>query len=606
MEYIFRNTKIVVSMENKNFKFIKSLAKGQRNFSKFITFDIETRTINNVMIPYCICFYDGLNKYSFYLSDFNNSDEMITKALRSILTNKKYDNHIIFAHNFSKFDGIFILKCLVLLTKELNLKMSIVKRDSDFININVYSDSTGFSVNFRDSLLLLPSSLRKLAKSFGVSEKTIFPYNFVNNYEIDLNYVGNVPNFNYFDDLSIEKYNEYASKYKNNWNLKFETIKYCLQDCVTLYQVIKKFCNMIYKDLKVNLRFTPTTSSLALRTFRTTFPYSSENGIPIIVGDTFDFIKQSFTGGHVDVYNPYGTNVYHYDVNSLYPSVMNKYKMAVGNPSYFEASFDSNILTQKLTDNRPYGFFEVDIITSAELKYPIIQTRVNTNDGYRTVAPLGTWRDVLSSTEIYNAMDNFGYKFKVIRGYIFEETDIIFDKYVDYFNNIKSNTPKSNPMYLIAKLLMNGLFGKTGQDYRFNDNLIVNNDDLLKLIQDKNIEVISFTELTDDLNLVTIFNKQKYSNNMNILNSYNGCIAHASAIAAGARVEMSLAIKYLIENDYTIYYMDTDSLFVNKPLPEFMISNSQLGLFKLENIYKKAIFLAPKVYAGITTRPWRR
>ena len=344
----------------------------------------------------------------------------------------------------------------------------------------------------------------------------------------------------------------------------------------------------------------PTTSSLALRTFRTKFPYTKDNGIPIIVGEPFDFIKQSFTGGHVDVYTPHGFNLYHYDVNSLYPSVMKKYKMALGDAIYFESSFESNNLTNKLQENRPYGFFEVEITTPTDLKYPIIQTRVKTKDGYRTIAPLGTWRDVLSTIEIYNAMDNFGYKFKVLRGYVFDETDIIYDKYVDYFNNIKCNTPKSDPMYLTAKLLMNGLFGKTGQDYKFNDNIIVNNDDLLKLIQDKNIEVISFTELSNDSNLVTFFNKGKYSNNLNLLNSYNGCIAHASAITAGARTEMSLVIKYLMENNYIIYYMDTDSLIVNKPLPEHFVSNFELGLFKLENIYKEAVFLAPKVYAGIT------
>lgn len=58
MEYVYKDSQIVVKMEHKKFKYIKSLNKVKKNFTKFITFDIETRTIDNVMIPYCICFYD--------------------------------------------------------------------------------------------------------------------------------------------------------------------------------------------------------------------------------------------------------------------------------------------------------------------------------------------------------------------------------------------------------------------------------------------------------------------------------------------------------------------------------------------------------------------
>lgn len=152
--------------------------------------------------------------------------------------------------------------------------------------------------------------------------------------------------------------------------------------------------------------------------------------------------------------------------------------MPIGQPKYFEGDI-LDIM------DRPYGFFEVEVTTPKDLFYPIIQSRVKIQDGYRTMAPLGKWKTVLSSTEIYNAIDNFGYQFNILRGFLFER-DIVYDKYVDYFNNIKSNTPKDNPMYLISKLLMNGLFGKTGQDYRFVETRLINNDSLLNFIQDIN------------------------------------------------------------------------------------------------------------------------
>jgi len=44
--------------------------------------------------------------------------------------------------------------------------------------------------------------------------------------------------------------------------------------------------------------------------------------IPITSLEIYDILKPGYTGGHVDVYRPYGENMYCYDVNSLYPSVI--------------------------------------------------------------------------------------------------------------------------------------------------------------------------------------------------------------------------------------------------------------------------------------------
>jgi hypothetical protein len=52
--------------------------------------------------------------------------------------------------------------------------------------------------------------------------------------------------------------------------------------------------------------------------------------------------------------------------------------------------------------------------------------------------------------------------------------------------------------------------------------------------------------------------------------------------------------------NFVLYYSDTDSAYINKPLPNNMINNKILGKMKLENVLNKAIFLAPKVYYLIT------
>lgn len=45
-----------------------------------------------------------------------------------------------------------------------------------------------------------------------------------------------------------------------------------------------------------------------------------------------------------------------------------------------------------------------------------------------------------------------------------------------------------------------------------------------------------------------------------------------------------------------MYYSDTDSAYISKPLSKDIVNDKILGKMKLENILKKAIFLAPKVY----------
>ena len=70
---------------------------------------------------------------------------------------------------------------------------------------------------------MLPSSLRKLARAFNVEDKGIFPYRFVNS--LNLDYEGTVPDFKYFNKITIEQYNNYLNIFKNKeWNLKMKLL----------------------------------------------------------------------------------------------------------------------------------------------------------------------------------------------------------------------------------------------------------------------------------------------------------------------------------------------------------------------------------------------
>ena len=52
---------------------------------------------------------------------------------------------------------------------------------------------------------------------------------------------------------------------------------------------------------------------------------------------------------------------------------------------------------------------------------------------------------------------------------------------------------------------------------------------------------------------------------------------------------------------YTLFYTDTDSIIIDKPLESKFIGD-YLGLFKLEYKIEKGVFLAPKVYAFTTSK----
>jgi len=130
---------------------------------------------------------------------------------------------------------------------------------------------------------------------------------------------------------------------------------------------------------------------------------------------------------------------------------MKTFKYPIGSPTYFEG----DILTK---DSKAFGFFYCKIIAPEGLNHPILQTHFKTEEGTRTISPLGSWFGMYFSEELYNAK-KFGYNFEVLWGYVFK-SDYVFNDYVDYLYNLRLTYPKSDPMNLTAKLLLNSLYGR--------------------------------------------------------------------------------------------------------------------------------------------------
>lgn len=124
---------------------------------------------------------------------------------------RKYNNYNVYMHNMAKFDIIFLFKYLV----KLGDLHPIIHNDR-IISIEFnYGKDNEYRIKFKDSYLLLLNSLYKLCNSFSVeNRKSIFPHLFVN--ENNLNYIGEVPDYKYFDDISVDDYNKYKSNFNNN------------------------------------------------------------------------------------------------------------------------------------------------------------------------------------------------------------------------------------------------------------------------------------------------------------------------------------------------------------------------------------------------------
>ena len=77
------------------------------------------------------------------------------------------------------------------------------------------------------------------------------------------------------------------------------------------------------------------------------------------------------------------------------------------------------------------------------------------------------------------------------------------------------------------------------------------------------------------------------------LETHNVSIGIASAITAYARIHMS---QFKNNPDFNLFYTDTDSVYIDKPLSNDLVNSKILGKMKLENVLTRAIFLAPKMY----------
>jgi hypothetical protein len=553
---------------NKDLNLIKPL-KIPNNINKILiaTIDLETIELNNNQIPISISFsyiFKGEIITIFELIDYNLLLDNPEKALKFLWLNfmNKVNNlnlHkiVIFSHNLVSFDGYFIFKGLLELPNvNINKVNSIIDELHRFISISI--DWKDTSIIFKDSLRIFPISLKELCKTFEVEGK-LFPYS---------------PEFN---KISLFE----------NEDLLIQFMDYSKQDSICLLKALSKAQNTYINEHKVDIASIWSTSTLSFKIFRLNFLNIE---IPTLTNKLDSVLRLAYLGGSTDYFFKYGENLKHYDVNSLYPKAM-------CNPMPIEFLGESHGNDVKLEDI--FGFAKAKITAPNNLEIPLLPFKIFNE----TLHPLGSWIGIYFTEEL-KAVAKYGYKIELIKVYNFSKANI-FTNYIKYFYNIKKLA--EGALRFIAKNHLNQLYGYFGRKLTLIETKNIFNKDLDKYVGNYTIfniikinESISTILMSSNLDF-DLINDIKNDSGLELVHSFRNIKSHvgiAAAVTAYARIEMLELKMLLIKLGIKLYYTDTDSIFVDKELPQELIGND-LGQLKDElkgGWIKKAYFLGIKKY----------
>lgn len=333
----------------------------------------------------------------------------VDRALRSILVDK-YRGHHIYAHNAGRFDYLFFLPWLMNVARTEGYGFSILPMASGIQVLEVNTGDKKAGWKFLDSLRLIPTSLDKAAKTFGLQGKL----------EHDLH-------FPEWERESWERYNKV--------------------DCVQLYGVLEKFHEYIEGQLGSEVGITAPSTSMKL--FRRKYQKDSIQRHT----DVSSFARESYFGGRVEVYRKQGEGLRYYDFNSSYPAAMLE-PMPVG-----EAIHVNGEPPLKLRDTQSYtGICRATVSIPEGVNIPPLPLRVNG----KLCFPVGEFSGVWDYHEL-ECVRECGGTFEVHESVFFEARPVFAEMVRELYSYRDKSSPRYEPgLAEIAKLMLNSLYGKFG------------------------------------------------------------------------------------------------------------------------------------------------
>ena len=505
-------------------------------------------------------------------------------------------NIIAYYHNL-KFDGSFWLSYLLIdkhfkqaYDKTGEAENAVVWRKDKFMDNNSFKYSISAKgmwyniiikvnnhfIEIRDSLKLLPFSVKRIGNNFGTKHK-----------KLDMDYVG----LRYAGCPITDKEKEYIANdvlvVKEALEIMFDqghnnlTIGSC---CLEEYKEICKKSTRLQLEYK---EMFPDMYDIDLD--ESTYKYSTAG----------DYIRRSYRGGWCYLVKGKENKMYGYgttaDVNSLYPSMMssesgNRYP--VGKPKFWKGNF----IPDKALQTNMYYFVRIKTrFYIKENKLPFIQIKsswlykgteaLETSDIYNPTTDEyyayykdndGVLRDTrveltLTMTDYQLLKDHYELvDFEILDGCYFYSQIGIFDEYIEKYKKIKMES--KGALRELAKLFLNNLYGKMASS----------KDSSFKLAYIKEDKTIGFLPVAES-------------------NKKAGYIPVGSAITSYAR---NFTIRAAQKNYYGkdkpgFIYADTDSIHCDlKPeeIKGIKVDDKNFCCWKLESCWDKAIFTRQKTY----------
>lgn len=371
-------------------------------------------------------------------------------------------------------------------------------------------------------------------------------------------------------DLDIDDICEdfLGERYNTNIEKEFFKIKY---DAEILAKSIEILLTMGVDRM--------TIGSAALAEYKRTVDF--ERYYPILKEEIHRYLANSYKGGFVYLNPIYKSKLVRHgivlDYNSGYPYVLKNCDLPYGEPIYFEGEYQKDRL-YNLYITTFYAEFELK-----EGKLPTVQIKED-NEYNPTEYVTSSNGDpiLLTMTNIDLELFYENYDISYIRfenGFKFRSISGLFDEYIDYWyeQKLKAKEEGNSSMYLLAKKMLNALYGKFGTS----------------------IDVINkYPYLCDDGSIEYIRTPKTTREPVYIATAAFTTAYVRDRLIRDCQKVRDYSIKKYNKDMYI--YSDTDcisSLLPEEDLREiFNISKDELGAFKIEDKFTKGRYIKAKCY----------
>lgn len=463
--------------------------------------------------------YDGSEYHEF-------SGEGCLLAALSFIINKRYRGFYIYAHNGGRFDFLHLLPILRLMGRSFELMT--VGSSIQLLKVQDASRKQKQAAwSFVDSYKLIPVSLKKATESFKTTAKLTS------------------------HDLSLNEDDPAWSQYQR-------------LDCVSLYEVLNRFHDLIENKLGGEVGITAAATSM--RTFRRAYLSGEINRH----SEHHEFIREAYYGGRVEIHRKTGDGLRYYDINSCYP-----YVMLGPVPTGEQCQEWSGSPTVHMR-RQMVGFARARVNVPLSDPLPCLPVRLPTG---RLVFPAGEFEGVWPAVELLRAEER-GARVEWLDSVWFSTSPILEGFTRDLYSyRDKSRADFDDGLALIAKILLNSLYGKFG----------------MKADKEKIVFLAEGEEPPDGAIANTNEPDCMVWKVPQVISAPYIIPQIAAHITARARLLLHSYAEQALELG-ELAYMDTDSLITTANLEH--LCSTELGALKDEGdgmIYS-GIFLQPKVY----------